>query len=127
MRPLQYFASARCTSELKAQTIVKRFRAFSELPFNLIGCELARTGCSHSLRPRLDVSSSPQEFCETGKTLYVDLGARERKGFKTVVPPETLAGCATHNGQKCDGPVINTMAKNHGGAQQTPLNSITLR
>lgn len=127
MRPLQYFVSARCTSELSAQTIVKRFRAFSELPFNLFGSELAWTEGSHSIRPRLDVSSSPQELRETGKTLHVDLGTRETKGFKAVVPPETLAGGATHTGQKCDGPVINMMANNHGGAQQTPLKSITLR
>ena len=96
MRPLHHFDSARYANELNAQAIVKRSRAFSELPFNLFGSELARTESSHSLRPRFDVFSSPQEFYETGKTLHVDLGARERKGFKTVVPRETLAGCATH-------------------------------
>ena len=48
MRPLQSFDSAKCTNERKAQVIVKRFRAFSELPLNLNGSGVLADGRSSS-------------------------------------------------------------------------------
>ncbi len=101
MRPLQIFDSARCTSELYAQVIAKRVSVFSELPINLIGSGVLRTEDPRhiNLRPWLVVSSASQGDWRNQNGPFRQLPIRRLKRVTAVVPPEILAGRATHTGQ----------------------------
>ena len=91
MRPLQSFNLATCTSELRAKGIVKRFRAFSELPLNHIGSGVLRTKdpLQFSLRPRLVVSfASRWDLCETQDSYAIRYDVRQLKRVKEVTLPE---------------------------------------
>jgi hypothetical protein len=100
MRPLQSFDSARCTDEQKAQVIVKRLSAFSELPLNLNGSGVLRTEDPRqiNLPPGVVVSTLLNDWAN--RESYEDFyGLRQAKAFKAVVPPEILAGCRANTGQ----------------------------
>lgn len=89
MRPLQCFNLATCTSELRAKGIVKRFRAFSELPLNLIGSGVLRTEDPRqiSLRPCLVVSFG-RRWDETQDARLIRYEVRQLKRVKEVTLPE---------------------------------------
>ena len=91
MRQLQSFNLATCTSELRAKGFVKRFRAFSELPLNLIGSGVLRTKdpLQFNLRPRLVVSSgSSWDLGETQDSYAIGYDVRQLKRVREVALPE---------------------------------------
>ena len=93
MRSLQCFNLATCTSELRAKGIVKRFRAFSELPLNLLGSGVLRTEDPRqtSLRPRLVVSfGSRRDIGETQNACAISYDVRQLKRVKEATLPETF-------------------------------------
>lgn len=89
MRPLQCFNLATCTSELRAKGIVKRFRAFSELPLNLIGSGVLRTEDPrlNNLRPCLVVSFGSR-WDETQDARLIRYEVRQLKRVREVTLPE---------------------------------------
>lgn len=93
MRPLQCFNLATCTSELRAKGIVKRFRAFSELPLNLIGSVVLRTKdpLQFNLRPRLVVSFGTRwDLGETQDSYATRYDVRQLKRVREVTLPESF-------------------------------------
>lgn len=123
MRPLHHFDSARYANELNAQAIVKRFRAFSELPFNLFGSEEVRTEISDQYNFRLcsDVSSAPEVIYETENTLEVRFGFCKDKGLKAATADNAL-----DTGKNVMILSHHQDGQGHRGVQ-IPLNTIHLR
>lgn len=112
MRPLQCFNLATCTSELRAKGIVKRFRAFSELPLNLIGSGVLRTEDPRqiSLRPCLVVSfGSRLDVDETQDAGLIRYEVRQLKRVKEVALPEIFRVTQTN----LPGPNSDASKKDH--------------
>jgi hypothetical protein len=93
MRSLQSLNLATCTSELRAKRMVKRFRAFPELPLNIIGSGVLRTEYLRqiSLRPRKVVSTGSRwDIGKTQDARAIGYDVRQLKRTKVDTLPKNF-------------------------------------